>query len=59
MQYRMQKDSAFAHEYTKFRDAYERLGHMRRIPPDKLRLETNPNYIPHHAICRDSDGLNK
>ncbi|XP_024890929.1 uncharacterized protein LOC112466832 [Temnothorax curvispinosus] len=50
---RLNADERLATEYRAFIEEYERLGHMKRVPPD-ASASSQRVYIPHHPIIRES-----
>ena len=50
---RLNADERLATEYRAFIEEYERLGHLKRVPPD-ANASSQSVYIPHRPVIRES-----
>lgn len=60
MERRFAKDPGLKKEYHAFMDEYLALGHMSRVTEEELlMLECIRNYLPHHAVLKESSTTTK
>lgn len=56
---RLSVDDKLKTEYTNFLDEYLSLGHMEIVPPEERDVYLRYNYLPHHAVIKESSTTTK